>query len=95
MSLKKRKELDGGVAGRGSLLHYNKRLSITQVGSDEAIVISELIGQECSREAYNISQIKIYRNFDILVDLEPLEFEVPMICLVTGCVSRRRDRRYP
>jgi hypothetical protein len=38
--------------------------------------------------------IKIYWNFDIFADLESLEFEVPTICLVTGCVSLGRDRRY-
>jgi hypothetical protein len=26
--------------------------------------------------------------------LKPLELEVPIICLATGCVSGRRDRRY-
>jgi len=39
MSLKKGKELNGGVAGRGVLPHYNKRFSIIQVGGDDAIVI--------------------------------------------------------
>jgi hypothetical protein len=36
----------------------------------------------------------LYNIFAILVDLEPLEFEVPMVCLATGCVSLRRDTRY-
>jgi hypothetical protein len=54
----------------------------------------ELIGQECWREAYNISKINIYRNLNISVDLETLEFEVPIVCLVTGCVSLCRDRPY-
>ena len=54
---------------------------------------SELIGQECSGEAYNITKIKIIRNFNIFADLESLEFEVSAICLVTECVSGRRDRR--
>jgi hypothetical protein len=27
-------------------------------------------------------------------DLKSLELVVPMFCLVTGCVSARRDRRY-
>ena len=44
-------------------------------------------------EAYNVTKIKIYRNFDIFADFESLEFEVLMICLVIGCVSLRRDRR--
>jgi hypothetical protein len=43
--------------------------------------------------AHNKSQIKIYRDFDTLTDLERLYFEVPLVCLATGCVSRRRDRR--
>jgi hypothetical protein len=30
----------------------------------------------------------------MFADLELLEFKVPTICLVTGCVSLRRDRRY-
>jgi len=34
------------------------------------------------------------RNFNALTDFELVELEVPMICLVTGCVSARRDRRY-
>jgi hypothetical protein len=27
-------------------------------------------------------------------NLESIEFKVPMVCLVRGCVSRRRDARY-
>jgi hypothetical protein len=53
---------------------------------------SALIGQECWGEVYNITKIKIYRNSDAFADLEPLEFEVPMVCLVTERVSGRRDR---
>jgi len=34
------------------------------------------------------------RYFRAFTDLKSLELEVPMICLVTGCVSLRRDRRY-
>jgi len=33
------------------------------------------------------------RNFNAFTDLKSLELEVPMICLATGCVSLRRDRR--
>ncbi len=54
---------------------------------------SELIGYECLSEAYNMTKIKIYRNFNIFADFESLEFEIPIIRLVTGCVSLRRDRR--
>src|SRR4051812_44724554 len=42
---------------------------------------------------YNINKTKIYWNFKIFADSESLEFEIPTICLVTGCVSLRRDRR--
>jgi len=37
--LKRQKEPSGGVAGQGVLLHYKKRLSIIQVGSDDVIKI--------------------------------------------------------
>ena len=46
------------------------------------------------RGIYNITEMKINRNFKAFADFESLELEVPMICLVTGCVSGRRDRRY-
>jgi hypothetical protein len=55
---------------------------------------SELISQEYLGEAYNITKIKIYWNFNIFADLELLEFQVPLICLVIGCVLLYRDRRY-
>ena len=38
-------------------------------------------------------EIKIYRNLNVFIDFELLEFEVPMICLATPCVSLRRDAR--
>jgi hypothetical protein len=34
------------------------------------------------------------RNLNEFTDFESLELEVPMFCVVTGCVSARRDRRY-
>jgi hypothetical protein len=36
----------------------------------------------------------INRNFNTFTDLELLELEVPLFCLVTPCVSARRDARY-
>lgn len=45
-------------------------------------------------EVYNITKIKIDRNFSAFIDFISLELEVPTICLVTGGVSVRRDRRY-
>jgi hypothetical protein len=45
------------------------------------------------REAYNVTEIKIYRNSDSFTDLKSLELEVPAICFVTGCVLLRRDGR--
>jgi len=38
--------------------------------------------------------MKVNRKFNAFTDLKSLELEVPKICLVTGCVSARRDRRY-
>ena len=52
-----------------------------------------LIGKGCSGEAYNVTRIKTCRNFVKFVNLEPLELEVPMICLATPCVSLRRETR--
>jgi hypothetical protein len=40
------------------------------------------------------TEMKINRNFNAFTDLKSLELEVPTICLATGCVSLRRDRRY-
>jgi hypothetical protein len=40
------------------------------------------------------TEMKINRNFSAFTDLKSLELEVPMICLATGCVLLRRDRRY-
>jgi hypothetical protein len=37
--------------------------------------------------------MKMNRNFNAFTDLKPPELEVPIICLATGCVSGRRDRR--
>jgi hypothetical protein len=54
----------------------------------------ELIGQECLGEVYNITKIKINRNFNAFADLKSFKLEVPRFCLVIGCVSGRRDRRY-
>lgn len=48
----------------------------------------------CLGETYNIIEMKICRNFDAFIDFELFEFEVPMICLATACVSVPRDARY-
>ena len=40
------------------------------------------------------TEMKINRNVNAFTDFKSLELEVPMICLATGCVSLRRDRRY-
>ena len=40
------------------------------------------------------TEMKINRNVNAFTDLKSLELEVPMICLATGRVSLRRDRRY-
>ena len=46
------------------------------------------------REVYNIIIIKIDRNLNVFINLKSLELEVPIVCLVIGCVLGRRDRRY-
>jgi hypothetical protein len=38
--------------------------------------------------------MKMNRNFRAFIDFKSLELEVPTICLVTGGVSGRRERRY-
>ena len=45
------------------------------------------------RGGIKITKMKINRKFNTFTDLKLLELEVPKICLVTGCVSARRDRR--
>jgi hypothetical protein len=51
-------------------------------------------GGKYSVGAYDITDILCTENFDVLTESELLEFKVPVVCLATGCVSRRRDRRY-
>jgi hypothetical protein len=41
-----------------------------------------------------MTDTKIWEFFSGFTNLELIEFKVPMVCLVTGCVSRRRDARY-
>ena len=38
--------------------------------------------------------IEIARNFSMSIDLELFQSKVPMICIMTGCVSRPKDRHY-
>jgi hypothetical protein len=38
-------------------------------------------------------QTKTDRKIYKFIDLQFFELEVPMLCLVTGCVSGHRDRR--
>ena len=66
-----RKVLDGGGAGRWVVLYNKKRLSaIQEAATNDSIVIFGSKDQECSGEVYNITQMKIYRNFDAFTDLE-------------------------
>jgi hypothetical protein len=39
-------------------------------------------------------KIKINKYLNTFTNLKSLEIEVPTFCLVIGCVSARRDRRY-
>jgi hypothetical protein len=43
--------------------------------------------------AIQTTKMKMNRKFNTFTDLKSLELKVPKICLVTGCVSARRDRR--
>jgi hypothetical protein len=52
------------------------------------------MGQERLGEVYNATETKMDRNLRAFIDFMSLELEVPTICLVTGGVSVRRDRRY-
>ena len=47
------------------------------------------------RGGIQITEMKMSRKFNRFTDLKSLELKVPKICLVTGCVSACRDRRYP
>jgi len=46
------------------------------------------------REVYNVTKMKMNRNFNMFTDFESLELEVPTFYLVTGYVSARSDSRY-
>jgi hypothetical protein len=64
-----------------------------QGGDNDTVIIFGIIGQKCSGEVYKTTEIKINRTFNVFTDLKSHEPEVPTFCLVTGCVSARRDRR--
>jgi hypothetical protein len=55
--------------------------------SDDTIIIFGVTGSGVFGRAHNITDMKIQENFDAFIESEPLEFKVPMVCLVTGCVS--------
>jgi hypothetical protein len=40
------------------------------------------------------TEMKMNRNCNEFTNFESLELEVPTLCLVPGCVSARKDRRY-
>jgi hypothetical protein len=40
-----------------------------------------------------MTKVKITDLLFLFANLQALKSEVPVVCLVTGCVSRRRDRR--
>ena len=61
---------------------------------DDAIVIFRInrLGS-VQREAYNTTKVKIIDVLFLFANLQALKSEVPVVCLATGCVSGRRDRR--
>jgi len=90
--IEKRKELDGDAVGREVLSQLERRLSAIRREGDDVIAIFEVAVAESVQEwTHNMTDAKITRKFDALTESDSLEFEVPMICLATGCVSRQRD----
>jgi hypothetical protein len=58
------------------------------------VIIFGISGLGVFGRGNNITKTKLYKNFNTFADLELLELEVPMFCLVIPCVSARRDARY-
>jgi hypothetical protein len=45
-------------------------------------------------EVYNITKMKINRNFRVFIDFILFELDIPIICLIIGGVSVYRERYY-
>jgi hypothetical protein len=83
-----------GAIGQGVLLYYELTPSAIRRDDDDSIVIFRVAEvQTVQGWLHDMTNTKI-REFSIDSEiLESIEFKVPMVCLVTGCVSRRRDAR--
>ena len=58
------------------------------------VIIFEIDRSGVFGRVYNAKETIIDRNLRAFIDFMSLELEIPTICLVTGGVSVRRDRRY-
>lgn len=76
-----------------ALLYYQNRLSLIQIHSDNVIRFSEPMSWQCSGEGYNLTQIKIYRNYNTCTDLEPFEIKIPAIRFAVQGWSYSSTRR--
>jgi hypothetical protein len=91
MSLKGAKSLWWCRRSRGPILLP----SAIRRDGDNAIVIFRIDGVLTVQEwSHNTTDIKIQEYSIDFTNLESINFKVPMVCLVTGCVSRRWDGRY-
>jgi hypothetical protein len=64
-----------------------------QGGGNDAVIIFGSNRSGVFGGGIQYTDMKINRNFYTFTDFKSLELEVPTFCLVTGCVSARRDRR--
>jgi hypothetical protein len=76
-------------------LYYTIKRSLSKLrGSDDEIIIFEFTESGAFGRVTQRNWYENRRNLDTLIELESLEFRVPMVCLATGRVSQRRDGRY-
>jgi hypothetical protein len=94
MSLKGAKSSWWCYRSRGLIILRIDTPSAIRRDDDDSIVIFRVAGvQTVQGWPHDMTNTKI-REFSIDSEiLESIEFKVPMVCLVTGCVSRRRDAR--
>ena len=78
------------------VLFYSELMhSAIRGDDDDTIVIFRLAGVLTVQEwSHDMVDTKIQKFSADSQYLESIEFKVPMVCFVTGCVSRRRDGRY-
>lgn len=67
------------------------RLAVKLGGGDDANVNSQSLVTELFRIGSITRLMQNYGRLPCVHKLNSLEIKVPMVCLATGCVSRRRD----